>query len=339
MYSIARQLLFKLSPESAHDVSLDIISAAARLHLSPALGPKKEHAPVEVMGIRFDNPVGLAAGLDKNGAHIDGLASLGFGFLEIGTVTPRPQAGNPQPRIFRLPEAQAVINRMGFNNAGVDALVDCVKRAKYQGVLGINIGKNFATPVAQADDDYVICMRKVYEYASYITVNISSPNTPGLRDLQFGDSLQKLLARLKAEQGLLSDTYGRYVPLVVKIAPDVNHQQLAEFATCVKQTGMDGVIATNTTLDKAAVAGLPYGEEEGGLSGAPLTDISTQIIAELYPMLNDAIPIIGVGGIMTGEDAQAKIAAGAKLVQLYSGFIYAGPKLIKNSVLTIAASA
>lgn len=332
MYSIARNLLFQLTAETAHELTLDALSAAARLRLLPALAPSVPSAPVEVMGLRFDNPVGLAAGLDKNGSCIDGLGALGFGFIEIGTITPRPQPGNPKPRLFRIPEAKGVINRMGFNNAGVDELVENVKAARFNGVLGINIGKNFDTPVENAVDDYLICMRKVYEYASYITVNISSPNTPGLRDLQYGESLRQLLSRLKQEQAVLAEEQGRYVPLAVKIAPDMDSEQLAGVAECLMQENMDAVIATNTTLSREGVEGLVNGDEAGGLSGAPLTERSTEVIAELYGLLGDSVPIIGVGGITCGADAKAKLDAGAKLVQIYSGFIYAGPKLISDCV-------
>ena len=337
MFSIARHLLFQLSAETAHEVTLDALSAAARLRLLPALAPTIPAAPVEVMGMQFDNPVGLAAGLDKNGSCIDGLAGLGFGFLEIGTITPRPQPGNPKPRLFRIPEAKAIVNRMGFNNQGVDALVANVKAARFNGILGINIGKNFDTPVEHAVDDYLICMQKVYAHASYITVNISSPNTPGLRELQYGESLRQLLARLKQEQAVLAEVHGRYVPLAVKIAPDMDSEQLAGVALCLQEQKMDAVIATNTTLSRQGVEHYANGDEAGGLSGAPLTDRSTAVIAELYGLLGDAIPIIGVGGITCGDDARAKLNAGAKLVQVYSGFIYAGPKLIADCVDCINA--
>ncbi len=337
MFSIARHLLFQLSAETAHEVTLDALSAAARLRLLPALAPTIPAAPVEVMGMQFDNPVGLAAGLDKNGSCIDGLAGLGFGFLEIGTITPRPQPGNPKPRLFRIPEAKAIVNRMGFNNQGVDALVANVKAARFNGILGINIGKNFDTPVEHAVDDYLICMQKVYAHASYITVNISSPNTPGLRELQYGESLRQLLARLKQEQAVLAEVHGRYVPLAVKIAPDMDSEQLAGVALCLQEQKMDAVIATNTTLSRQGVEHYANGDEAGGLSGAPLTDRSTAVIAELYGLLGDAIPIIGVGGITCGDDARAKLNAGAKLVQVYSGFIYAGPRLIADCVDCINA--
>ena len=270
--------------------------------------------------------------MDKNASAVDGLAALGFGFIEVGTTTPRPQPGNPKPRMFRLPEAQAIINRMGFNNKGVDYLIENIKKAKYKGVLGINIGKNFDTSVADAASDYLICMRKVYAYASYITVNISSPNTPGLRDLQFGESLSQLLGALKQEQAVLEKAHGRYVPLAVKIAPDMDDEQLQGVAQCILEHQMDGVIATNTTLSRDGVSELTFGDEAGGLSGAPLKDHATKTIAALYVILGDKVPIIGVGGINSGADALEKMNAGAKLIQVYSGLIYQGPSLVKQCV-------
>jgi dihydroorotate dehydrogenase len=292
------------------------------------------------MGIDFPNPVGLAAGLDKNGDYIEGLAALGFGFIEIGTITPRPQPGNPQPRLFRLPQASAIINRMGFNNKGVDYLIDRVKAAqpflqKNNIVLGINIGKNKDTPAENAVDDYLICMRKAYRYASYITVNLSSPNTPGLRDLQFGEPLKQLLARLKQEQQLLAVQYGRYVPLAVKIAPDMAIDDIREVAAALIDNQLDGVIATNTTIARDAVKDLPHGDEAGGLSGAPLTKKSTEVIRALAQELNGKLPIIGVGGIMSGADATEKFAAGAQLLQIYTGFIYRGPALVGEAVSAV----
>ena len=284
------------------------------------------------MGIKFPNPVGLAAGLDKNGECIKAFEALGFGFVEVGTVTPRPQPGNDKPRIFRLPEANAIINRMGFNNKGVDYLVDQVIKAKYSGVLGINIGKNKDTPDENAKDDYIHCMRKVYDFATYITVNISSPNTPGLRSLQYGDALNELLSALKLEQTALAEKYGKYVPVAVKIAPDLNEEEVNSIAACLIANNIDGVIATNTTLARDKVSHLPFGNEQGGLSGAPVKDQSTKVIQLLAKALDNKLPIIGVGGIASGEDAQEKIAAGAKLVQVYTGFIYQGPELIKDIV-------
>jgi dihydroorotate dehydrogenase len=283
------------------------------------------------MGLQFSNPVGLAAGLDKNGAYIDALASLGFGFIEIGTVTPRPQPGNPEPRLFRLPQAQGIINRMGFNNDGVDALIHNVQQAKFKGILGINIGKNFDTPVEHAADDYLICLRKVYWYASYITVNISSPNTKNLRQLQEKSALNDLLSTLKQEQKILADKHSKYTPIVLKIAPDLEAEQIAEIAELLLKHQVDGVIATNTTLSRAGVEGLPHAAEAGGLSGAPVREKSTSVIQQLSKLLGDAIPIIGVGGILSGQDALEKMHAGASLVQLYSGLIYRGPALVREA--------
>ncbi len=280
------------------------------------------------MGLSFPSPVGLAAGLDKNGAVIDGMAKMGFGFIEVGTVTPRPQPGNPKPRLFRVPEVQGVINRFGFNNLGVDNLISNVKASRYQGILGINIGKNFDTPLERAVEDYLICMQKVYAYASYITVNISSPNTKNLRDLQSADALSSLLSSLKAEQSKLAQQHGKYVPLALKIAPDLTVEQVHEIAGLLMQHHIDAVIATNTTLSREAVKGLPHAEEAGGLSGAPVRDVSTFVIRQLSEVLQGKVPIIGVGGILSGPDAAEKIAAGASLVQLYSGLIYRGPKLV-----------
>jgi dihydroorotate dehydrogenase len=286
------------------------------------------------MGISFPNPVGLAAGLDKDGAYIDGLAALGFGFIEIGTVTPRAQPGNPKPRMFRLPEAHAIINRMGFNNGGVDAFVRNVQNSKFyqnrEGVLGLNIGKNADTPIEQAADDYLICLQKVYPYASYVTVNISSPNTKNLRQLQGASELDALLAMLKAAQQRLADQHKRYVPIVLKIAPDVDAEQVKNIADALLRHRFDGVIATNTTISRDAVKGLPHAEEAGGLSGAPVLAATNEVIRALKAELGDAMPIIGVGGILSGADARAKVEAGASLVQLYSGLIYRGPALIRE---------
>ncbi|WP_282347621.1 quinone-dependent dihydroorotate dehydrogenase [Pseudomonas sp. PS01301] len=337
MYTLARQLLFKLSAETSHDLSLDLIGAGGRLGLNGLLTKPPARLPVTVMGLQFDNPVGLAAGLDKNGAAIDGFAQLGFGSVEIGTVTPRPQPGNPKPRLFRLPEATAIINRMGFNNLGVDNLVARVKAAKYRGVLGINIGKNLTTPVEQAVDDYLICLNKVYDHASYITVNISSPNTAGLRSLQFGDSLKQLLDTLAERRVVLTGHSGRHVPLAIKIAPDMSDEETALVAQALVDSGMDAVIATNTTLGRAGVEGLVHGEEAGGLSGAPVREQSTHIVKVLAQTLGGKLPIIAAGGITEGGHAAEKIAAGASLVQIYSGFIYKGPALIRESVDAIAA--
>jgi dihydroorotate dehydrogenase len=331
LFSLIRALLFSLPPETAHGAALSSITLAERLGLARLLSPVPDR-PVEVMGLSFPNPVGLAAGLDKNGAHIDGLAALGFGFIEIGTVTPRPQPGSPKPRIFRLPEHEAIINRMGFNNQGLDALLRNVAASRYEGILGINVGKNIDTPVERAADDYCIGLERVYSAASYITVNVSSPNTPGLRDLQFGDSLRQLLARIRDSQLRMADLHGRYVPVAVKIAPDMDEIALKFVADCLVESGLDGVVATNTTVDRALVAGAAHADEKGGLSGRPLADASTKIIARLSRHLQGALPIIGVGGITDGASAKTKIEAGASLVQIYTGFIYRGPGLIKEAV-------
>lgn len=341
MYSIARALLFRLSGESSHDLTLKALNLADRFGvLGPLFGGAAKingtaNTTHKVMGIHFPNKVGLAAGLDKNGDHVVAMAKLGFGFLEIGTVTPLPQSGNQKPRLFRLPEADAIINRMGFNNKGVDHLVERVKHARavgFEGIIGINIGKNAVTPVEKAQDDYLICLRKVYEHASYITINISSPNTPGLRSLQYGEELKALLKTLKDEQKVLAESTQRYVPLAVKVAPDLNEEEVADIAQCLLETGIDALIATNTTLQRDKVESLMHGQEAGGLSGSPVTEQSTLIIAEFAKHLNDEIPIIGVGGIMNAADAQDKIEAGSSLVQVYSGLIYQGPGLIKDCV-------
>ncbi len=332
MYSLIRPLLFRLSAESAHNTSLKALSLVHRLGLSGLLAARPQACPVEVMGIRFPNPVGLAAGLDKDARHIDALAALGFGFVEVGTVTPQPQPGNPLPRLFRLPAAEAIINRMGFNNRGVDALVAAVNASRYDGVLGINIGKNKDTPAEQAVDDYLHCLRKVYPLASYVTVNLSSPNTPGLRDLQFGEPLRALLQALKAAQAELVAEHGRYVPLAVKIAPDMAEEDVRDVARAFVEAGIDAVIATNTTISRDAVAGLPHADEAGGLSGGPVREAATRVVAILRDELEGRLPIIGVGGINSAEAAAEKIQAGAELLQVYTGFIYRGPALIREAV-------
>ncbi len=335
-YTLLRKLLFTLSPETSHDLSLEWLSALHRLGvLSPFINAVPEQ-PVEVMGIRFPNQVGLAAGLDKNADHLDALGALGFGFVEVGTVTPRAQPGNPKPRLFRLKEQQAIINRMGFNNKGLEHLIERVRKARYAGPIGINIGKNFDTPVEQANDDYLKGLRAVYNHAAYVTVNVSSPNTPGLRDLQFGDALNQLLDAIKEEQAVLAKEHGRYVPIAIKIAPDMNEDDTRQVAGALKERDFDAVIATNTTLDREAVQSSPFANEAGGLSGAPLTRKSTQMIELLHAELGEQVPIIGVGGIMRGEDAAEKIAAGAKLVQIYTGFIYRGPALVGECVRALA---
>ncbi len=337
MYPIARSLLFKLDPERAHHVAL---AALSRLHRS-GLGTlfcKPVAAPFEALGMKFANRVGLAAGLDKNGEFIDALAELGFGFIEVGTVTPRPQPGNPKPRMFRLTEHEAIINRLGFNNGGLDAFIENVKRAKYQGVLGLNIGKNADTPIENAVDDYVTCLRGVYPHASYVTVNISSPNTKGLRDLQAAKQLDQLLGTLKLEQSLLAKKYKRTVPLALKIAPDLDLKSIREIAQLALDHRFDALIATNTTISRDAVAGHPSAKETGGLSGKPLFSPSTEVLRELARALKGNMPLIGVGGILSGADAKAKIDAGATLVQLYTGFIYRGPALIADAARAIASA-
>ena len=333
LYALARPMLFSMDAEAAHNLTLPWLTRAATFGLGRALG-KPQPDPRTVMGIAFPNPIGLAAGLDKDGAYIDGLAALGFGFIEIGTVTPRAQAGNPQPRMFRLPRAQAIINRMGFNNGGVDAFVSNVQASRFfqqkEGVLGLNIGKNADTPIERAAGDYLICLEKVYPYASYVTVNISSPNTKNLRQLQDAEALDALLRQLKQAQQKLAERHARYVPIALKIAPDVDGEQVKLIADALLRHGMDGVIATNTTIARDAVAGLPHAQEAGGLSGRPVFEASNRVIRQLKAELGDALPIIGVGGILSGADAQAKIDAGAALVQLYTGLIYRGPALVRE---------
>lgn len=333
LYSLARPCLFSMDAESAHHLTLSSLKKADALGLT-RLMPKPARDERKVMGLSFANPVGLAAGLDKDGAYIDALASLGFGFIEIGTVTPRPQPGNPRPRMFRLPEANAIINRMGFNNGGVDAFVANVQASRFyrnrEGVIGLNIGKNADTPIERAVDDYLHCLDKVYPYASYVTVNISSPNTKNLRQLQGASELDSLLSQLKAAQLRLSDQHKRYVPVALKIAPDIDSEQTKEIAAALLRHKIDAVIATNTTITRDAVQGLAHAQETGGLSGAPVFELSNAVIRGLKAELGDAVPIIGVGGILDGAGARAKIAAGASLVQLYSGLIYRGPALIRE---------
>jgi dihydroorotate dehydrogenase len=335
LYSLLRRALFSLDPEDAHRFTLASLDAAHRLGLLGLL-PHATGTPVHTMGIGFPNAVGLAAGLDKDGSHIGALAALGFGFIEIGTVTPRPQPGNPQPRLFRLPQAQALINRMGFNNLGVDNLVRNVEASDFHGVLGINIGKNKDTPNAHAVDDYLACLDKVYPHASYVTVNISSPNTQNLRELQRDEALDALLSAIKLRQSELAQHHGRHVPIALKIAPDLDDAQIAAIAALLMMHRIDAVIATNTTIARDAVAGLPNALETGGLSGAPVRAASTRVVRELARHLQNEVPIIGVGGILSGEDAREKIDAGATLVQLYSGLIYRGPQLVRECVARLA---
>ena len=339
MYALVRPLLFALEAEAAHHFTLGTLRALDAAGLYPAV----EAAPAEcsrtVMDIRFPNPVGLAAGLDKNGEYIDGLSRLGFGFIEIGTVTPRPQPGNPQPRLFRLPAAGALINRLGFNNGGVDRLVENVQRARFRGVLGINIGKNADTPIERAADDYLACLRKVYPLASYVTVNISSPNTRDLRQLQGSGELDALLGALKSEQHRLADTHGKQIPLAVKIAPDLDTAQIEAIAGLLLRHRVEAVIATNTTITRDGVAGMTHGGEAGGLSGSPVARLSTNVVQRLAQALRGEIPVIGVGGIMSGADAREKTGAGASLVQLYTGLIYRGPALVRECVTALCGGA
>jgi dihydroorotate dehydrogenase len=336
LYSFLRPLLFRLDPETAHRVTFAAMEKARGFGLltsnSIACQPRR------VMSLTFPNPVGLAAGLDKNGEHIEALAALGFGFIEVGTVTPRPQPGNPEPRLFRIPQASAIINRMGFNNRGIDSLVANVRRSNYNCILGINIGKNFDTPVEKAADDYLACLQKIYGYADYIVINISSPNTPGLRQLQNTGELDRLLATLKSSQGRLADEHGKYKPLAVKIAPDLEPSQIESIAALLLAHQIDGVIATNTTLSRSGIEGLPHANEAGGLSGAPLKHKATLVVRQLSAALEGALPIIAAGGIMCAADAREKIEAGASLVQLYSGLIYRGPHLVHEIGQALCAS-
>ncbi len=331
-YPAIRKVLFQFDAETIHELTIKSLKSTGSTPLNAFYKQRVTDKPVNVMGIEFPNPLGLAAGLDKNGECVDAFAAMGFGFVEIGTITPRPQPGNDKPRIFRLPEANAVINRMGFNNKGVDYLVSQVRSSKFKGVLGINIGKNKDTPDENAKDDYIHCMKKVYDFATYITVNISSPNTPGLRALQYGDALNELLSALKIEQAQLAKQYDKYVPIAVKIAPDLNEEEVQSIAKSLIDNNIDGVIATNTTLSREGVEGLEHGNEQGGLSGAPVKDKSTKVIRILAKALDNKLPIIGVGGIASSSDANEKLAAGASLVQIYTGFIYQGPSLIKEIV-------
>ncbi|MGY6275913.1 quinone-dependent dihydroorotate dehydrogenase [Methylomonas sp. MgM2] len=330
VYPLVRPLLFKLDPETAHQVTLKLLKLADQTGLSVLSRARSVDKPVRVMGLDFKNPVGLAAGMDKNGDYIDALAALGFGFIEIGTVTPRPQPGNPKPRLFRLPEHQAIINRMGFNNLGIDHLIRQVERSRYRGVLGINIGKNADTPLENAIDDYLIGLRKSYLPAGYVTINISSPNTKNLRQLQQGDEIKHLLDALKQEQLKLQTEHGKYTPIAVKIAPDLTSEQISHIARLLLEFDMDAVVATNTTIARDKVQGHKFGDETGGLSGAPVKGSSTAVVKGLAAELNGKLPIIGVGGILSADDANEKLEAGASLVQIYSGLIYQGPQLLEE---------
>jgi len=329
LYALARPLLFSLDPETAHRVTLQLAGFLPYAAVPPC--------PVRALGLQFPNPVGLAAGLDKNAEHIDALAKLGFGFIEVGTVTPRPQAGNPRPRLFRLPQAQALINRFGFNNVGLDALLRNVVRSRYRGILGINIGRNADTPPERAADDYEMCLDKVYSHASYVTINISSPNTRGLRDLQQKDQAENLLARLSTRRERLAKRHGKHVPLVLKVAPDLVPGQVSGIANTVRRHGIEGVIATNTSVSREGVEGLPHANEAGGLSGKPLRERATRVLKLLESELRNEATLIGAGGIFTQSDAREKIAAGASLVQLYTGLIYRGPGLVAECVSAFRA--
>ncbi|AOB30185.1 dihydroorotate dehydrogenase [Bordetella sp. H567] len=341
-YPLARRALFAMDAETAHEVTLKSLQRAYECGLTRSLMHAAPLAPITLMGLRVPNAVGLAAGLDKNGAYIDALGNLGFGFVEVGTVTPRPQPGNPKPRLFRLPSANALINRLGFNNLGLDAFIANVKRSQWRaqgGILGLNIGKNADTPIAQAADDYLLGLRGVFPHADYVTVNISSPNTQNLRSLQGGDELSDLLGRLREARKALADTHGRDVPLAVKIAPDLTPEQVDGIADILPRYGVDGVIASNTTLSRAAVAGLPHAEEAGGLSGPPVHELCLAVIARLKQRLGSSLSIIGVGGIHSGRQAAEKMAAGADAVQLYTGLIYRGPALVRECVDATAVRA
>jgi dihydroorotate dehydrogenase len=329
LYALARPLLFSLDPETAHRVTLQLAGFLPYAAVPPC--------PVRALGLQFPNPVGLAAGLDKNAEHIDALAKLGFGFIEVGTVTPRPQAGNPRPRLFRLPQAQALINRFGFNNVGLDAFLQNVARSRYRGILGINIGRNADTPPERAVDDYELCLDKVYSHASYVTINISSPNTRGLRDLQQHDQVENLVARLSERRARLAARHGKHVPLVLKVSPDLVPEQVSAIANALRRHGIEGVIATNTSVSRDGVEGLAHADEAGGLSGKPLRERATRVLKLLDKELKDEATLIGAGGILAQSDAREKIAAGASLVQLYTGLVYRGPGLVAECVSAFRA--
>lgn len=329
-YQLLRGALFTLDAELSHNLSLRALQWGEQLHLSGLYRDKIADKPLRVMGLDFANPIGLAAGLDKNGDYIDALGDLGFGFIEIGTVTPRPQPGNPKPRLFRLREQEAIINRMGFNNKGVNHLVSQVEKRRYKGVLGINIGKNFDTPVEKASSDYLVGLERVYPCADYVTINLSSPNTPGLRSLQIGDALKKLVYELADRKSALSTQHRKHVPLLIKISPDMSDEEIHHLAAVALECNIDGLIATNTTLAREHVQGSVYAGEAGGLSGKPVFDSSTQVLRELKKTLGGKLSLVGVGGIHSADTALAKFNAGADLVQLYTGFIYRGPELLSE---------
>jgi dihydroorotate dehydrogenase len=337
-YSLARPFLFVLDPETAHELTMQSLARLQGTPLEWAYCNGMVDDPIELAGLTFPNRVGLAAGLDKNARCIDGLGAMGFGFVEVGTVTPKPQAGNPKPRMFRLPQANALINRLGFNNDGLEAFIANVKRSSFRQkgrVLGLNIGKNAATPIENATSDYLVCLDGVYPHADYVTINISSPNTSNLRALQSDEALDGLLGAIARQRETLARQHGRRVPLFVKIAPDLDESQIEVIAATLRRHGMDGVIATNTTISRAAVEGLPHAEETGGLSGSPVLESSNRVIAQLRSALGKAFPIIGVGGIMNAQDAASKIRAGADVVQIYTGLIYRGPDLVSDSARAI----
>jgi dihydroorotate dehydrogenase len=334
-YPLARKALFAMSAEAAHDATLSMLQKTYDCSFTRSLIQDSPIKPLKLMGLSLKNPVGLAAGLDKNGAHIDALGSMGFGFIEVGTVTPKPQSGNPKPRMFRLPESEALINRLGFNNLGLEVFLENVQRSRYRrqgGILGLNIGKNATTPIEQATDDYLIGLSGVYPHADYITINISSPNTQNLRRLQDAAALNELLSAIKQRREELANQHQRHVPIALKIAPDLDETQITEIAELLLKHQIDGVIATNTTLSREAVMGQPHAQETGGLSGSPLHAQSLKVIAALRQSLGAEFPIIGVGGVMSGKQAQEKIVAGANAVQLYTGLIYKGPGLIRDCV-------
>jgi dihydroorotate dehydrogenase len=335
LYRLARTGFFQLDAEKVHDLAIQNFKRFTGTPIDLLYRQQLPQRPVECRGLTFKNPVGLAAGLDKNGECIDAFAAMGFGFVEVGTVTPRPQAGNDKPRLFRLVEVEGIINRMGFNNLGVDNLIENVKKSNYDGILGINIGKNKDTPIEKGAEDYLICMEKVYQYAGYIAVNISSPNTPGLRSLQYGEVLDDLLSKLKTKQSELEAKYRKYVPLALKIAPDLNDDEISQICMSLIKNNIDGVIATNTTLDRSIVEGIKHCDEAGGLSGRPVQSRSTEVVRRLHQELGDQLPIIGVGGIDSYVAAKEKMMAGAKLVQVYSGFIYKGPGLVRDIVTNL----
>jgi dihydroorotate dehydrogenase len=336
VYPILRKILFKMDAEKAHDLSLKWLKIIQRSGLTRFL-PKPVPAPYKAMGLEFKNPVGLAAGFDKNGDYIDALAALGFGFIELGTVTPRPQPGNPFPRLFRLPKQQAIINRMGFNNKGADYLVSRIRASSFSGIIGVNIGKNLTTEVAHAHEDYLYCFQKTYPHADYVAINISSPNTPGLRNLQLKDHLGSLLSLIEAERDKLVQKHGKYVPVVVKIAPDLSDADIFSFVETFQNSSLDGIIATNTTLSREGVEYSGYAREQGGLSGAPLRNRATHVLKVLKNACNNKISLIGSGGVITPGDAIQRLQSGASLVQLYTGLVYSGPGLVAATVKKIAS--